>query len=211
MSMDSLDSSKNRPDDPLASVSAMQAELFLLELANLQDKPEAVERFQRMFKDFLPGSVGYAKRGVTKNKAAEDFQADYPLPEDLWRLRNMVQRIWREPDLRTQEWLVFLLRRNELIASDSRFGAPEAFNVHVPPPTRFELCLRHMLRSADRLRYCQNDGCLTPYFIARRRSQKYCSDACALPAQRKFKLRWWSEHGSQWRKRHSKSKSRKRR
>lgn len=209
MSMNSLNSSNAGPDETLASVSAVQAELFLYELVNLKDKPEAAGRFKRRFEEFIPRSVGYAKRSVVKTRAAENFQQDYPLPQDLWRLRKMVQRIWREPDLRTQEWLVFRLRQNELIAIEPRFSALEAFDVRMPPPTRFEQCLRYLLRSANRLRYCDNEECAAPYFFAKRRSQKYCSDPCSLPAQRKFKLRWWSEHGSQWRKRHSKNKLRK--
>jgi hypothetical protein len=53
---------------------------------------------------------------------------------------------------------------------------------------------------ADRMRYCPNPTCPAPYFIARRRSQKYCSDDCALPAQRELKRAWWKEHGDEWRK-----------
>ena len=209
MSITSENSSKAQPDEALAIVSAAQAEFFLQELANLRDKPEAATRFQRRFEDFMPRSVRYARRGVVKTKAADGFGQDYPLPDQLWRLRTMVQRIWRELDSRTQEWLVFRLRQNELIAIDSRFGALEAFDVHVPPPTPFEQCLRHLLRAADRLRYCGNDQCVAPYFFAKRRSQKYCSDACALPAQRKYKRDWWVSHGSSWRKGHRRKKSKK--
>ncbi len=54
---------------------------------------------------------------------------------------------------------------------------------------------------ADRMRRCLNPACPAPYFIGRRRSQRYCSDACALPAQREFKRIWWREHGNNWRRR----------
>ncbi len=63
----------------------------------------------------------------------------------------------------------------------------------------FVLVLLRALHIADRLRVCPNGGCPAPYFIAKRRSQKYCSEACALPAQREFKRAWWTEHGAQWR------------
>lgn len=53
---------------------------------------------------------------------------------------------------------------------------------------------------ADRMRRCPTPACPAPYFIAQRRSQRYCSDACALPAQREFKRIWWREHGNQWRR-----------
>jgi hypothetical protein len=56
------------------------------------------------------------------------------------------------------------------------------------------------LQVADRMKYCPNPSCAAPYFIAKRRSQKYCCDTCALPSQREFKRQWWAEHGNAWRK-----------
>ena len=48
---------------------------------------------------------------------------------------------------------------------------------------------------ADRLKFCGND-CSTPYFLAKRKDQKYCSEKCAAPAKREAKLRWWHENRS---------------
>jgi hypothetical protein len=62
----------------------------------------------------------------------------------------------------------------------------------------FVLVLLRALHVADRMRHCPNAACPAPYFIARRRSQKYCSDACALPAQREFKALWWKNYGTEW-------------
>lgn len=64
----------------------------------------------------------------------------------------------------------------------------------------FALVLLRGMHVADLMRLCPNPTCPAPYFIAKRRSQKYCSDACSLPAQREFKKAWWREHGSDWRK-----------
>ncbi len=64
----------------------------------------------------------------------------------------------------------------------------------------FAQVLLRAFEIADRMRRCPNPDCPAPYFIAQRRSQKYCSDACALPAQREFKRDWWREHGSSWRR-----------
>ncbi len=74
-------------------------------------------------------------------------------------------------------------------------------------------CIAVILRAmslATRLRFCPNASCPAPYFVARRRSQKYCSDACALPSQREFKRRWWAEHGEARRKAPSKRSRRER-
>jgi len=75
------------------------------------------------------------------------------------------------------------------------FGSEVQPDLSNPSLGRFEIALCYCLHSVDRLRVCQNHECNAPYFFAKRRSQKYCSDICALPAQREFKRRWWAEHG----------------
>ncbi len=53
------------------------------------------------------------------------------------------------------------------------------------------------VRSRDLLKVCRNPACFTPYMLVRRRDQKYCSDACAIPAQREAKRRWWHKQKAQ--------------
>jgi hypothetical protein len=53
-------------------------------------------------------------------------------------------------------------------------------------------CLEH----GDRMRYCQNEDCVAPYFISRRKDQKFCSNECAAPSHRESKRRWWTENRS---------------
>jgi hypothetical protein len=48
----------------------------------------------------------------------------------------------------------------------------------------------------DYLKFCANENCKYPYFIAGRMDQKYCSGKCAAPAKREAKRRWWSAHRS---------------
>jgi len=74
----------------------------------------------------------------------------------------------------------------------------------------FALVLLRAMHVADRMRYCPNPTCPAPFFIANRRSQKYCSDACSAPAQREFKRDWWSEHGEEWRAERAKKQRAKR-
>jgi len=47
------------------------------------------------------------------------------------------------------------------------------------------------LLHGNRMRFCRNKKCATPYFIAARRDHKYCSPNCAAPAKRASKLKWW--------------------
>lgn len=59
------------------------------------------------------------------------------------------------------------------------------------PLTEFDAAVFHLQTIADRIRRCPDPSCPARYFLAGRRSQKYCSTACAAPAQRKFKRDWW--------------------
>jgi hypothetical protein len=52
-------------------------------------------------------------------------------------------------------------------------------------------CVRH----SDRFGICRNQKCAAPYFFLRRWDQQFCSQDCALPAQRAAKLRWWNKQG----------------
>lgn len=68
------------------------------------------------------------------------------------------------------------------------------------------IMLRLMNEPLGRLRICANSGCFSPYFIARRKDQEYCSSDCAgLIAKR----RWWQEHGKEWRRKRKKEKGKK--
>jgi hypothetical protein len=53
-----------------------------------------------------------------------------------------------------------------------------------------------------RLRKCLAEDCEAPYFVARHLRQRYCSDPCAIWAQRQWKKNWWKEKGAEWRKEH---------
>jgi hypothetical protein len=58
------------------------------------------------------------------------------------------------------------------------------------------ICLSILLHKFNELRQCQNTSCWTPYFIAHRDSQLFCSLDCAGKVA---KRRWWERHGEQWR------------
>jgi hypothetical protein len=52
------------------------------------------------------------------------------------------------------------------------------------------------VRFTGNLKICQNANCDKPYFISKRRDQKYCSPKCAAPAKRESKRMWWAENRS---------------
>ena len=58
------------------------------------------------------------------------------------------------------------------------------------PPHLVVTCIQF----GDRFGFCRNQACPAPYFLASRRDQIYCSNACAWPAKKAAKLKWWHEH-----------------
>jgi hypothetical protein len=53
----------------------------------------------------------------------------------------------------------------------------------------------------EMLRVCANEESkapyCTPYFVAQRKDQKYCSSDCSQAVATR---RWWSQHGNDWRR-----------
>lgn len=192
-----MNSSTARGHRALARVSAAEAEVFLLDVANLRIGDNSdLSRFERRFGRFLPPPM----------EAAVDIKTDNELPW-AWAIQEAVRPIWLAPDLRIKQWGVFKFSYEVMQHTNRRFASepgalPKDKGVveKLPPPTPLEQILLHLLKSADRLRYCKNPECPAPYFFAKRRSQKYCADVCALPAQREFKRLWWAHNGKQWRR-----------
>jgi len=66
-----------------------------------------------------------------------------------------------------------------------------------PPPqvTPFEAALYYFqTRISDLAKKCAHGDCPAPFFIAAKRSQKFCSEACAGPANREAKRKWWHDN-----------------
>lgn len=47
---------------------------------------------------------------------------------------------------------------------------------------------------ANRFGICRSPECPAPYFFVVRSDQRYCSTACAWPAKKEAKLKWWRKH-----------------
>jgi hypothetical protein len=195
-----------------AKISAGRAEDFLTFLVNLPDEAVWVKRWATRNADLSPKRtlddwLAFESKPEWEQRKESPF---WPLPRELGQLREALRRIWKEPDIRTRDWMAYGLRYYELIGLNPALVNPEVTGRPLPAPTRFEQCLLHLAKCSDRARYCANPDCIAPYFFARRRSERYCSDACAAPGQREFKRRWWAEKGNEWRrKRKSVAKSRK--
>jgi hypothetical protein len=197
-----MNSSINKNAKTLARISQIQAETFLLELANLGDDTRSIERFRKRFYEMIPQEQDPP---ASLRQADESFKITVKqlIGIELWELnllglRDLVRLAWRETDLRTKEYILFLLQQKALSES-YKYTVSAAFSRPLPPPNQFEQSLIYLRKSASIARFCGNPECNAPYFFAKRRSQKYCSEECAEPAQREYKRQWWAVHGEEWR------------
>lgn len=188
------------------NLSCERAEKFLAEVANLRDDNEAIGRFLAKYADLLPSHAG----AVTADLGSDDSmrkamalrynleRVENPGAMYFYTVREELRSAWRQPTA--------LSRQISLMGLLWQYATGHPQSIHADP---FTVMLVRALQIADRMRYCGNSSCPAPYFVARRRSQKYCGDACSLPAQREHKRSWWLEHGEEWR-RTSKGKRKKR-
>jgi hypothetical protein len=186
-----------------------EAKRFLPELANLSDDPKAVERFERLFARFLPWAGSESQTlTVQRIDSGEDGPSTKAVDlsnDRLFSLRDALRSIWAASDLETKEWGIFLF------GADSTMTVSFASSVGPPPPNPFQQAVMYLFKLAGKTRLCQNSECPSPYFLASRSSQKYCSQVCALPAQCSYKRDWWKKYGKEWRKRRSKRPDRRNR
>lgn len=194
---------------------AIRLESFLVNLANLKTGERfanghnyaGAERLLRLYRDFFPATFPHqsalSKLGDESNaKLHRDAILTEPRTDEereqeslhhLFDLSYRLRCAWDEPDVRRKEWLLFEVRRAEHIGVYC--GTPN----DPPDWTLFEQAMFHLQGIAERAKHCPNSDCPAPYFIAPKRRYKFCSPACALPAQQRNKRDWWAKHGEKWR------------
>lgn len=207
-SISSQNSSSTGPSRVLAASSpSKEAKEFLVSLANLRDDKSGLERLRRRFPDVLAAESRslYATYGPVQPRVCGPGNPEHDERARkgwLIPLRDTLRAIWRAPDERTKEWGLFRISQHFFLQGDpSLIKLPTAnasdFMLSWKPPTRTERFLLELMRWADLLRFCCNPDCDAPYFIANKRSQKYCHTECSRPAQRKSKREWWATTGRQ--------------
>jgi hypothetical protein len=160
-----------------------------------------------MMQDLAPSTTAEMKE-VCKNEHNRDL-----LP-----LRNAIRKVWKERDLTAKRLAILKIAQDNTyhrlvdLAGDSdpswAFSKDVGSASRLGIPTPFQQILEYLIRPNVRTSICTNPRCSAPYFFSSRLGQKFCSDACALPAQRKFKRRWWAEHGREWRAKRKKKRVR---
>jgi hypothetical protein len=195
--------------EALANDELMRA---LTELANLRDDPEAFERFQA--------------RWPTLAHVSDDADELHPihetsLPLKFWLIyerREKLRDIWEgKPDY-LKEFLLphdppeelrvtgFYIDKSSTkrqvgviwdapIDLDWRRG-----QIIYEPRTEFQRAIYALFRRSALAKVCANPDCLARYFVARKATQRYCSEKCAEVFQKVYKRKWWTEHGDEWRR-----------
>jgi hypothetical protein len=190
-----MGSGKKRGYKILGVLDRADAERFLADLANLKGDTNAARRLYRRNKEIL-------------EHLHDEFEKEAGDPVGGWfqfgLLRRRLQKAWETADARSRRWYSMQMRvYSWRDANEAFFKVPNSPDVtttifeDAPPPTPFEAALWYFEESiGDRAKKCLNQDCPAPYFIATKRWQKYCSEACAGPANREAKRKWWREYGS---------------
>ena len=134
----------------------------------------------------------------------------------MWQAREVLREIWRG---NSEKLPAVLLPSPEdvVFASEPQWGWPPQIKMDwhrgefvYTPDNEFQRAVYELFRRSPFAKVCANPDCPAPYFIAGKTAQRYCSEACAEPSQRAYKLRWWREHGTEWRRKKSPGKQGKR-
>jgi hypothetical protein len=187
-----------------------EAKKLLVGLANLRDEGVAIKWLQTHFPDVLAGVSPWLVRHWamnTEQDAYEPGRSDEELLRQYWLvpLRDTLRAIWRAPDVRTKQWGIFRITQDFFQQGDRKLihrplaDFSDMFLTGLKPPGRTERLLLEFMRWSELTRFCGNPDCPAPYFIAIRRTQKYCSVDCSEPAQREIKQKWWASNGRRWR------------
>jgi hypothetical protein len=186
----------------LGVIARSDAERLLLDWANLPELP-----------DYGPAELEAYMRLLSRHPQVfghiEVSDARFQIEEIGVRLRQA----WDAPNRRNRDWYCFQLRAKfhqwktqveffrhhppvHIDQVDIRVHEQLWKSLEEPPPiSDFEAAIFYFQTSiSDRAKYCGGPDCPAPYFIATKRWQKYCSLACAGPAGREAKRKWWHEH-----------------
>jgi hypothetical protein len=214
----------------LGVISRKDAENFLVELANYESGDSESDAFNRFCKRWAKifGDFEFEKtfEGVPREALMNGYLVRRlrPLLRRAWDAHNPREKEWfahkvreRYNEDRVEAQYSELVRdaslrefgfgsgttQEDLDRQKRAMAAKEQLRElkdALPPISMFDAALQHFSSILTRAHHCQNPVCHTPYFIADRNGQKFCSTPCSAPAQQAAKRKWWDTHGSEWRK-----------
>jgi hypothetical protein len=196
----------NAAANQVLAISPKRAETLLLDWANIPGEWPLIQNEERY--------------GMT-DKAVERLRSRYPevFPNSyvigIVVLRDLLRKAWDARNDGDREWYTFVFRYlahqmarrlQETVSPDAERPRPLPFIIPTTldeaaqfaksltePPAKDPLDQvgSHFQNLSKRAKHCINPDCVAPYFLSEKKGQKYCSDACCVPALRAAKLRWW--------------------
>jgi hypothetical protein len=167
--------------------------------SNLQGliSPKRAEKFLKCW-----ANLDYVDHDVADKLARiyPDIAEPYPQPRnELWLLflRDgipLLRGAFETTDARERNWYTTEIEHFYLTTSAEAKGINRP---RTPPPmTALEAALIHFrTRIGERAKRCRGSNCPRgPFFVATKKWQRFCSEACAGPANREAKRLWWHEH-----------------
>jgi hypothetical protein len=218
-------SSRSRTSDghkAPATLNPKRAGDFLLELVNLREQDQqALSRFMQKFADLLPAVPKKLSQQDRIRSWHEQLRQAWGTPEFI-----AVHTGRRSP---SGYVLIGTKRRPDAAVAWDRRGRLLSnlgfYTFSTEGPDGFFRALEYACQIASKMRRCANafphphpgqlvalgdpgrardlsnrPECPTPYFIAKRKTQNFCSDICAVVGQRESNLRWWRRRGIAMRK-----------
>jgi hypothetical protein len=206
-----MNSSRSETRNNLAATLGPTKLLVALkDLANMRDESASFKRFARHWPSFIhlldddpPDNYVGFDYGEPVTRMPPNLPRRF-LP--MWQAREALREIWRGNSGKLTD--VLLPSLSDVIADPDPEGLwPPQLKmdwhrgefVYVPR-SKLQDAVYQLFRRSRLVKVCANRDCPAPYFIAGKTAQRYCSDACAQIFQRAYKLRWWKEHGSDWRR-----------
>jgi len=159
-------------------------------LANMGDDQAASQAFAARW-----GGLWTEKQAAAVAATGQELEAIYRT------LRELLQKAWRgDKDA--------IVQLEGMTAVNFRWHYTGKRAELVPEDLWTAIVLLFLRdHAAGRTAICVNPDCPAPYFIRKRRTQKFCeSGPCVEYGARLRANKWWHEHGGEWRK---KSKGRK--
>jgi hypothetical protein len=145
-----------------------------------QDRFELRKRLLRDFANLPQDGLAHFR----KNIGAHYRQETEPF---LKNVRRDLRRVWQAP-LKEKQYFVDALIAASFEPGLKGWSAPLRLGRIVPDPTnlRSQLAIG-ILENWRRFRVCANPECVVPFFLARRKDQKYCEHGvCTSYAQRMY-------------------------
>jgi hypothetical protein len=168
----------------------------LIELANLEGSPEAIERFQAKYPDYadvdvlsLQDKLQYLWQG---GRHAGEVAGELLFTRLKIGIKNIGEGIFPSEELP--------------IGVDWKGG-----ELTYKPLNEFQAALYALLKHSRLAEVCARPGCAAPYFVAGRITQQYCSVDCADAMQDEWRRNWWNAHGNEWRRKRKKQSKRRKR